>query len=138
GGSETVQPALRLGFRLVKGFSKTAAAALIAARQERPFRSSADLKRRAGLQSNQLECLIAAGALQGLSGHRHQAHWEAAGIEPPLESALFLQTAGSLPAADPDPGDGVSLSAPTELQDLNADYNTTGLTLRRHPMLMLR
>jgi error-prone DNA polymerase len=120
--------ALRLGFRLVKGLHASTVSALIAARKERPYRSLSDFKRRTRIPPEQIEVLISAAALQGLSGHRHQSHWEAASVEtaPPLD----------IEAADL--SDGIDLPAPTEIQDLTADYNAMGLTLGRHPMELLR
>jgi error-prone DNA polymerase len=120
--------ALRLGFRLVKGLRKDAIEALLAARAEKSFHTLADFKRRTRLHSGQLEALIAADALRGLSGHRHQSHWEAASVE--AEPPLDIETE--------DASDGIALPAPSEIQDLTADYNSTGLTLGRHPLQLLR
>jgi error-prone DNA polymerase len=66
--------------------------------------------------------------LRGLCGNRHQARWQVLGIEAPL--AL-----GEAPAL-PEP---VSLlRRPTEGEDIVADYGSLGLTLRRHPLALLR
>jgi error-prone DNA polymerase len=120
--------ALRLGFRLVKGLRDDAAETIVVARASKPFRSLPDFRRRTRLQQDQVDALIAADALKSLSGHRHQTHWEAATIEatPPLDLEAL------------DPGDGIALPAPTEIQELTADYNSVGLTLGRHPMELLR
>ena len=48
------------------------------------IKDSQDLATRAQLTSQQLGFLARAGALASLIGHRHQAHWEVAGITPPL------------------------------------------------------
>ncbi|HEY6132228.1 MAG TPA: error-prone DNA polymerase [Halioglobus sp.] len=119
---------LRLGFCLVKGLRDDAIESVISARHMKSFRNQADFKRRTRLPTGQLEALIAADALRGLSGHRHQSHWEAASIEvePPLDIEVM------------DSSDGVALPAPTEMQNLTSDYNSTGLTLGRHPMAILR
>ena len=120
--------ALRLGFRLIKGLSENAIGSIAIARNEKPFRSLADFKRRTKLPTAQVDALIAANALSGLSGHRHQSHWEAAAIEglPPLD------------LEDENPSDGIQLAAPSEVQDMFADYDSVGLTLGRHPMALLR
>lgn len=120
--------ALRLGFRLVKGLQQDAIEAITKAREVSPFKSLADFKRRTRLHAGQRDVLIAANALHGLSGHRHQSHWEATSIE--AEAPLDIEAADS--------SDGIALPAPTEIQDLTADYNSTGLTLGRHPMELLR
>lgn len=120
--------ALRLGFRLVKGMRDDAVAAIDAARLQRPFKTLPDFRRRTQLPQDQVDALIAADALRGLSGHRHQSHWEAATVDitPPLDLEAI------------DPSDGIELPAPTEMQELTADYNSVGLTLGRHPMELLR
>jgi len=126
-----VQPTLRLGMRLVKGLAETAALAIVAARRERSFVSVPDLAARAALDRADLEALAAAGALACLSGNRHLAFWEVAGIE----RALPLVAA----SADAHSGEGRPLlAAPTERQSIAADYASLGLTLGRHPLALLR
>jgi error-prone DNA polymerase len=87
-----------------------------------------DLAQRASLSRRDLRLLAEAGALESLAGHRRNAAWLVAGIE--KRPALL---AGA-PIAEP----GVDLPAPTEGQDIVADYALTGLTLRRHPLALLR
>jgi error-prone DNA polymerase len=87
-----------------------------------------DLGERAGLDRGALEALAAAGALAGLSGHRHRAYWNVAGYEPPLPTAPVDDDARATPL----------LTAPTEGEDIVADYAATALTLRRHPVALLR
>jgi error-prone DNA polymerase len=122
-------PALRLGLRMVKHLSGHGALRLLAARAARAFVSTADLAERADLDRGDLEALAAAGALEGLAGHRHRAVWQVSGVE----RALPLLGAGT--AAE----EGVPLlRAPREGQDIAADYGSLGLTLRRHPVALLR
>ncbi len=122
------KPAVRLGSRMAGGFSEKAAHRLIVAREQRPFDSVNDLAVRADLDKKELKSLAAAGALAALSGHRHNAHWQVAGVEkmnPLLESAHVIEAAPRL-------------VAPTEGQNLVADYASIGLTLGRHPLALLR
>ncbi len=121
-------PALRLGLRLVKGLGQAAASRITAARTQTPFYSVADLGRRAGLNRAELTALAAAGALTRLGGHRHRAHWAAAGVEPPLT----LLGAAEVREATP------MLRRPTEAEEIVADYASLGLTLGRHPLALLR
>ncbi len=126
------QSALRLGLRLARSLSETAARRIMAARMERPFVNAQELTERAALGRGELEALAAAGVLAGLSGHRHLAFWEVAGTMQPL------------PLAPADAGDGhflegqPLLKAPTERQNIEADLATLGLTLGRHPVALLR
>ncbi len=123
-------PALRLGLHLVKSLSLAGALRLIEARTRRAFDSVADLATRAGLDRGDLEALAAAGAFAALSGNRHLAFWEVAGSERPL--ALAAAEPASVAEGRP------MLAAPTEGQQIVADYASLGLTLGRHPLALLR
>ena len=121
-------PAVRLGLCMIIGFAATAAARLIAARTQRGFASVEDLARRAGLAARDLKLLADANALAALAGHRRMARWQVAGVEattPLLEAAPVIETVPALAAA----GEG---------ENLIIDYASTGLTLGRHPLALLR
>ncbi len=123
-----LSPALRLGLRMIGGLSEDGAKRLVAARNERPFIDVADLAHRAQLDRRDMNALADADALAALAGHRHSAAWDVAGIErlPPLvDGAPFAEQKAEL-------------ATPTEGQDIIADYRTVGLTLRRHPLALLR
>ena len=131
GGGEAagvVQPAVRLGLRMVQGLSQSGAERIAAARSGRGFESVDDLARRAALNRHDLKCLAAAGALASLAGHRREAYWDVAGIDTAQHLLRGAPVAESRPA----------LPAPTEGQDLVADYASLGLTLGRHPLALLR
>jgi len=122
------KPSLRLGLRLIKGLSSTGIGNIIRVREQRSFTSVQDLATRAQLNRKDMECLAAANALKSLSGDRHRAYWQVAGIEnsiPVFETPRFTE------------GD-VMLPKPSEGQNIVADYATTGLTLGRHPLALLR
>ena len=121
-------PAIRLGLRLVQGFNEQAAHRIGEQRSLRPFTNVRDLARRAALSRRELDALAAADALHALSGHRHQARWQARGHEI-LDGIL----AGTAAADEP-----VALPAPREGEDILDDYRSTGLSLRRHPVALLR
>jgi len=126
---EDGRPALRLGLRLVKHLSQEGAERLLAARAAGNFDGIADLAERAALDRRDLEALAAADALTKLTGHRHRAVWQVTGVE----RALPL-----LPAATAIDEGIPLLRAPREGQDIVADYGSVGLTLRRHPLALLR
>ena len=126
--SDPAFPALRLGLRMVSGLSERGARRLEAARHERALSSVADLAHRARLDRRDLEALADAGALASLAGHRHAAVWDVAGVE----KLPALLNGSSFDEAAPD------LPAPTEGEDVVADYRTIGLTLGRHPVALLR
>ncbi|MDH5255022.1 MAG: OB-fold nucleic acid binding domain-containing protein, partial [Gammaproteobacteria bacterium] len=92
------------------------------------YSSVQDLAERTGLGPHELGVLAASGALAAIAGHRHRAHWAVAGAEPPLPVFPSLQIQEGVPL----------LRAPTEGQDIAADYQSLGLTLGRHPLALLR
>jgi error-prone DNA polymerase len=121
------QPALRLGLRQVAGMQEAVAQAIVAARAQRPFADVRDLCLRAGLDAKAREALAEAGALDSLAGHRNAARWAVAGVE---------QRRPLLPGS-PDEA-RIELPAPRPGEELAADYRSTGLSLRTHPMALLR
>jgi error-prone DNA polymerase len=86
-----------------------------------------DLSLRAALDEKSRTALAEAGALQPLAGHRHAARWAVAGIE---------RQRPLLPGS-PDE-DAIALPAPRAGEDVLSDYRATGLTLREHPLALLR
>ncbi len=121
-------PALRLGLCMVKGLSEVSGKRVIAARATHPFTDVDDLARRANLNRHDMEALAAAGALSELSGHRRNALWDVSGVErmPPLLADASIDDAPP------------TLIAPTEGEDIVADFAHLGLTLGRHPLALLR
>jgi error-prone DNA polymerase len=120
-------PALRLGLRLISGFNERCAHRIEAARAERMFTDATDLCLRAALDARERDLLADAGALRGLLGHRHKARWQVMGVE--AQRPLF-----AAPVAEPT----VALSMPSTEDEVRTDYETTGLTLGRHPLSLLR
>jgi error-prone DNA polymerase len=122
------RPAVRLGLRLISGLKEESGRRIAAARAEAPFDSAEDLARRAGLEQHEMRLLAGADALRSLSGHRRQQVWDASALKAPpalLREARFDEATLDLPAAP-------------EGEDILFDYASTGLTLRRHPLALLR
>ncbi len=122
-------PGIRLGLRMIDGFSETMAMAVMQARARGLFESVADLSQRAQLDRRHQGLLADAGALKGLSGHRHRARWDVSGVEKPLP--LFDNVRATDDAE-------VALPAPSAFEDMQADYNSTGTTLGRHMVSFIR
>jgi error-prone DNA polymerase len=121
-------PAIRLGLRVVKGFSASGGERLCQARTAAAFLSVQDLAHRARLDKKDLGALASAGALKSLAENRHRACWQVAGIErtgPLLEAVPYVE---GIPM----------LRRPTEGEDIVADYRRLGLSLGRHPLALLR
>lgn len=126
GGNQ--QPALRLGLHRIKGLRQQVGEKLAALRNDQPYESLADLARRCYLEKQDLEILAAAGALRGLSGHRHLAHWDVAGIEKPMPVFGIPDFNETTPL----------LRQPSAFEDMLNDYDTQGLSLDYHPFTLLR
>jgi error-prone DNA polymerase len=122
------EPALRLGLRLIKGLSRAGSDRLVAARGRVPWRSVTDLAHSAGLGRRDLQALAGSDALAGLAGNRHLAAWQVAGLQAPLPLVAMPADKEPLPML-PLPGEGASIAA---------DYASVGLSLRRHPLALLR
>ena len=128
GPSSNSEPALRLGLRMVKGLSEAAALRICSARSVSQFRDVDDLLIKAALNRKDLACLAKADALASLAGHRRNALWHTLGVDQPTALLINAKRAESQP----------DLFPPSEGQDIVADYAHTGLTLRRHPLTLLR
>ena len=120
--------AVRLGLCLVAGLATAAAQRIVEARAESPFTSTEDLALRAELDAGDLKALASADALISLSGHRRQQVWDASALRraPPLLKAAPVEE------------DWLELPAASEGAEVVFDYAATGLTLRRHPLALLR
>jgi len=125
---EDEPPAVRLGLCMIDGFSAAATERLVTARVTQVFSSTTDLARRASLNRHELKLLAAAGALRELAGNRRHAHWQIAGVE---GVSPLLMEAGPLELVP-------AFAPPSEGEELVADYASTGLTLGRHPLALLR
>ena len=121
-------PALRLGLNRVRGLGLEAAHRVVKARQEGPLHSLNDLVHRAALDARDHAALARADAFSPLAGHRHAAHWAAAGAQNLPGMLAGCSARESVP----------DLPDPLEYEDIHADYASTGLSLRRHPVALLR
>jgi len=119
---------LRLGLRMVKGLSENTGRRIVAERKNGAYRQVQQLLERAHLDQRELGVLATSGALRALSGDRHKARWAVAGAEKPMPLFQSMDRYEAAPL----------LKKPTEGQNIVADYQSTGLTLERHPMCLLR
>jgi DNA-directed DNA polymerase III PolC len=125
--------ALRLGFRQIRGFGEEEARWIAAARGN-GYLGPEDVWRRAGTAPRWLVRLAEADAFASLGISRREALWAARAITAEAPLPLF--------AADLD-GEGIS-EAPVSLpkmslgEEVVEDYVATRLTLRAHPMALIR
>ncbi|MBL8356978.1 MAG: error-prone DNA polymerase [Delftia acidovorans] len=121
-------PAVRLGLRLIHGLCSISAERIVQERGRAAFLDAEELARRAGLEQHEMKLLAAAGALKSLSGHRRQQVWEAAALH--AVPALLTDA--------PVDEDFLELPVAPEGEEVLWDYASIGLTLRSHPMQLLR
>jgi error-prone DNA polymerase len=126
-GRNPGQPALRLGLGLIKGLKASSAERIVSSRKERLFNSTEDLARRAQLDRGDLAALAGADALKSLAGHRRAALWDTLGVDAPTRLDMPARAS-----------DFPELVPPTEGDEIVGDYASLGLTLRRHPLALLR
>ena len=122
------QPAVRLGLRRIASLSDAGAERLLAARAQAPFASTEDLALRAELDGKDMAALAAADALMPLSGHRRQQVWD----------ATAQRRSPALLKGVPIHEQALQLPAAPEGEEIVGDYAALGLTLRRHPLALLR
>ncbi|WP_227537698.1 error-prone DNA polymerase [Marinobacter litoralis] len=123
---------LRLGLRIVQGLSRHGGQSVHENRPTQGYRSASELRTTAKLNQRDMELLAGANAMAGFTSDRHQAYWQLLEYEEP--SALFAQET----EADYQPQPCNQLPTPTEGQNVLADYRSQGLTLQRHPLVLLR
>jgi error-prone DNA polymerase len=121
---------LTLGFRQIDGFREAWADAIMA---NQPFTSIEDLARRALLPPRALRLLADADALRSLGAERREGAWEVRRT-PPDELPLFAAAKARELAEEHD----ADLPKMQLGEHIAADYQTVRLSLKGHPMQILR
>jgi error-prone DNA polymerase len=125
--------ALRLGFRQIKGFREEDAGWIVAARGN-GYPDPESLWLRAGLAPAALERLAEADAFTGMGLTRRDALWQVKAIRSPAPLPLFSDPLDGEGAREPQ----VQLPAMHLGEEVVEDYVAMRLTLRAHPMELLR
>src|SRR5690554_7079766 len=122
--------AVRLGLAAVTTIGKELAERIVAERDESgPYRDLADLSRRVGLNTDQLEALASAGAFDSLGVNRREALWDAGAAA--LEKPDYLE------------GSRISVQPPllpilTAAEQMAYDLWSTGVSTDDHPIRHVR
>lgn len=133
GNPNTPPKTIRLGFHLVKGFNQQAAETIIQQRGIKPFSNIKDLVFRCQLNAIEKDALVQANALPRLANNRYQAQWQSLAIEQQKPLLQSLDTSAYPPSQVEQ-----SIMPPTAVEDMLADYKTTGMTLKQHPIALMR
>ena len=129
-----VEPMVRLGLGYVLGVREADVRGIVEERERGgPFTSLADLAARCSAQSDALEKLAWAGACDSLCSGRREALWLLGVSAPGVAVKSGVQLALPL-----DTGDSPEFKELTPWERMVADYGSTHVTLREHPLELLR
>jgi len=117
---ESTTPMLRLGMRLVNGLDEQTAITIATLRERHSFTSLTEFRQLTQLPKDQTAALASANAFKSLTENRYLDTWLSLNGE--IENATTTQHS---------PGNSVE-------DNTYSDYTSTGLTLREHPIALLR
>jgi error-prone DNA polymerase len=128
------QPIIRLGLQTIRGLAAEVSERTVAAREkDGPFTNLAQFAKRTGLGKSAIATFADADAFCSLAGDRRAAVWQSLGQ---------AQTPGGQPLLDGIDDDDETvpdqLAPMSPLEEVYADYNTTGLSLKAHPISFAR
>ena len=128
---------IRLGMRMVRGLSRSDAERLISARSaEKNFSSIATLWRTSGISVTALKKLAKADAFSSMGIDRQQALWEIRSLR---EAPLPLFDSIHILEKDFETDTSIEqLPSISAVQQVARDYETTGLSLKAHPVSFYR
>lgn len=124
----TYNPALRLGFRIINGLSQSHATTITQSRASAPFHSWEDFLHRTRLPRPVLIKLAEADVFGSLGLSRRQAIWHA------LAQDKRTQTLPLFDGHDADEATPATLPKMSLPEQVIADYQTVGMSLRAHPV----
>jgi error-prone DNA polymerase len=127
------QPAVRLGFRQIDGFAERDTDLLLADRHE-PYRTIEDMHRRLRLDRRAFTALADADAFGSLDIDRRAALWAVRRLPNDETLPLFRAASTSELAEEP----RTKLPEMAAAEHVIADYETTRLSLKGHPLQYLR
>ncbi len=129
--SQSNRCALRLGLRQVTGLSKDGVKRMVERRGPHPYSSPADLWRRSGLSKRQIAALARADAFASLGLSRRDVLWAVRGFS---DARLPLLDGPHVRDLEP----AVALPSLTLGEQVVDDYGSFSMSLRSHPLQLLR
>jgi error-prone DNA polymerase len=126
-------PAIRLGLQTIRGLPAEAARRVMQVRQqEGPYPNLDQFARRTALGRAAIATLADADAFCTLAGDRRAAVWQSLGQNQKPGGQPLLE------GVDDDESVPDQLTPMSPLEEVYADYNTTGLSLKSHPISFAR
>lgn len=122
------QKGIRLGFNYVESLNVDAAQLIETVRGDVPFDSVNDFATRTQLSKTEIGYLATADAFRSIAGDRYRARWQAAALLPSSTLLNEIETVN----------DELLMQGPGLERNVMDDYASIGLTLRTHPMQILR
>lgn len=119
---------IRLGFRLISGIKQSDTMIIEQQRTIRPFESLDDFARRTQFSNSVLSKLAQADVFNSIGMNRRNALWQAL---PTQQTLPMFDDLPSQPSPD-------TLPTMTPQEEVISDYQTSGLTLRAHPLSFIR
>ncbi len=137
--SDSSQHALRLGYRQIKSMNEDAARAIAASRPNDGYASVEDVWRRAGVNSAALVALAEADGFASLGLDRRGALWAIRALgHNGRETAASLPLFAAAELRDIVPENPVSLPAEAPGEVVANDYASIRMSLKHHPLALLR
>jgi error-prone DNA polymerase len=128
---------VRLGFRMIKGMRKDHAERIVAARRAvGRFASVEQFHRLTGLPVSAIKRLAEADAFASLPRRRRESFWDS--LELHDESAPLFESTISAHPIENQQSKIENLPVMSVGQEVMTDYITTGLSLKRHPVSLVR
>ncbi len=129
------QYALRLGLRMIDGLGSLMAQPIVEQRKHAGvYRDSNDLVRRTRIGQGTVTLLAKSGVLESIAGDRRAALWQSLAIDRSGKASTLFDFAGT----DDDEVVPDGLVPMQALEQVYADYASTGLSLRGHPIEFCR
>ena len=121
------QKEIQLGLCLIKGLSESGASVVVTYRPTHGYVAMHEIQQ-LGLTRTDLQALASADALKSISGNRYETRWQ------------MMDTQGSLPLFEEYEdlhNNGLS-KQPSDAENLLEDYASTGLSVKNHPIALLK
>jgi len=132
-GNDTSGPAMRLGLQMIRRLPAAVADRICRVREVGgPFLDLSDLAHRAELTRSAIAILADADALSSIAQDRRAAVWQSLATDDASASMPLLQS------LEPDRSVPEELVAMSPEEEVYRDYETTGLSLKAHPVSFLR
>lgn len=138
------EPAIRLGFRLIKGIQQRELETFVRLRPARGFQDFAEFDQQVSAQQlsfSAREALASANAFAALAGNRYQTRWNLTHLNNKSSKTQSNEQKAaqlSLLSVQQATANDYQLPEPDPMANMQEDYQALGLTLGQHPVALLQ